>query len=189
MGRLIVQEFVSLDGLAAGPEGEVDFVPAAAQGDASLQENQMRFIDTVDTLVLGRRTYEMFAGYWPTAEGDDKPFADKVNAIAKIVFSRTLESAPWGSFEDAEIARDDPREEIPRLKEREGKDVVVWGSLSLVEQLAEAGLVDEYQLWLLPVVLGGGTRLFPDGLAIGALELLEAKTSDRGSVLLRYRPR
>jgi dihydrofolate reductase len=65
----------------------------------------------------------------------------------------------------------------------------VWGSLSLVRSVAEAGLVDEYQLWLLPVVLGGGTQLFPDGLAIGALELLEARTSDRGSVLLRYRPR
>jgi dihydrofolate reductase len=96
MRRLIVQEFVTLDGLAAGPNGEVDFIPAAV-GDAGVAENQMRFIDTVETIVLGRATYEMFAGYWPTATGDDKPFADKLNTIPKLVFSRTLERVPWGS--------------------------------------------------------------------------------------------
>ena len=126
MRRLIVQEFVTIDGLASGPEGEVDFIPATIQGDSGVVENQMRFIDTVDTIVLGRATYEMFAGYWPTATGDDKPFADRINATPKLVFSKTLDSAPWGAFEEATVSRDDPRDEIPRLQEREGRDLVVW---------------------------------------------------------------
>jgi dihydrofolate reductase len=188
MRKLIVQEFVTVDGLAAGPEGEVDFIPAATEGDSGVAENQMQFIDTVDTIVLGRTTYDMFAGYWPTASGDDKPFADKLNAIPKLVFSKTLEHAPWGSFEDATISRDDPRDEIERLRREEGKDLVVWGSLSLVRSLTDAGLVDEYQLWVLPVVLGGGQSLF-EGVGSTDMELLEARTTDRGATLLRYRPR
>jgi dihydrofolate reductase len=187
MRRLIVQEFVSLDGLAAGPEGGVEFIPAATSGDALLAENQMRFIDTIDTIVLGRTTYQMFAGYWPTATGDDKPFADKLNVIPKLVFTKTLDRAPWGSFAEATISKEDVRAEIPRLREQEGKDMVVWGSLSIVRSLAEAGLVDEYQLWLLPVALGGGTPLFAAGGST-SMELLEAKTAEKGGVLLRYRP-
>ena len=184
-----MQEFVTLDGLAAGPSGETDFIPAATQGDSVVAKTQMRLMDTIDTIVLGRGTYELFAGYWPTATGEDKPFADKLNPIPKIVFSKTLARAPWGSWDDATISREDPREEIPRLREREGKDLVVWGSLTLVNSLAQARLVDEYQLWLLPIVLGRGTPLFAEGVRSITMHLLEAKTSDKGATLLRYEPR
>jgi dihydrofolate reductase len=189
MRRLIVQEFVTLDGLAAGPNGETDFIPASVEGDRSFADSQMRFIDSVDAMVLGRVNYELFAGYWPTATGDDQPFADKLNALDKIVFSKTLDRAPWGSFEEATVTRHDPREEIPRLKAREGKDIVVWGSLTLVQSLAEAALVDEYQLWVLPLVLGGGRSLFGKGVGSITMELLEAKPTDKGATLLRYKPR
>lgn len=188
MRRLIVQEFVSIDGLAAGPKGETDFIPAATRGDSGVAENQMRFMDTIDTIVLGRATYEMFASYWPTATGDDKPFADKLNAIPKIVFSKTLGRAPWGSWDEATISRDDPRDEIPRQREREGQDLVVWGSLRLVHSLAQARLVDEYQLWLLPVVLGGGRPLFGQGIGSITMRLFDAKTTDKGATLLRFEP-
>jgi dihydrofolate reductase len=187
MGRLIVQEFVTLDGRAAGPEGETDFIPAATEGDSVVADNQMQFLDTIDTIVLGRRTYEMFAGYWPTATGDIEPFANKLNAIPKLVFSKTLEHAPWGEWDEATLS-DDPREEIRRRRDGGGKDMVVWGSLTLVESLAEAGLVDEYQLWLLPVVLGGGRPLFAGDTGSFTMRLLEARTSDKGSTLLRYEP-
>jgi dihydrofolate reductase len=190
MRRLIVQEFVTLDGLAAGPNGETDFIPAAVVGDARFADSQMRFIDSIDTMALGRVNYEMFASYWPTATGDDKPFADKLNALDKLVFSRTIDRAPWGSFEDATLTRNDPRDEIPRLKAREGKDIVVWGSLTLVQSLAEARLVDEYQLWVLPpLVLGGGRPLFAEGVGSIRMDLLEAKSTDQGATLLRYEPR
>jgi dihydrofolate reductase len=189
MKRLIVQEFVTLDGLAAGPNGETDFIPTALVGDARFADSQMRFIDSVDTMVLGRVNYEMFAGYWPTATGDDKPFADRLNALDKIVFSNTIDRAPWGPFEDATVTRGDPRDEIPRLKAREGKDIVVWGSLTLVQSLAGAALVDEYQLWVLPLVLGGGRPLFAEGVESITMDFLEAKSTDNGATLLRYEPR
>lgn len=188
MRRLVVQEFVTLDGLAAGPDGDVDFIPVSTSGDAKLAENQMEFIDTIDLIVLGRETYEMFAGYWPDVTGADKEFGDKLNATPKLVFSRTLDRAPWGSWEEARVCRDDPRAEIPRLRDGEGGDAVVWGSLTLVKSLAEAGLVDEYQLWLLPVVLGGGRRLFAESAA-GPMTLLGANTTEKGATLLRLEPR
>jgi dihydrofolate reductase len=187
MRKLIVQEFVTIDGLAAGPEGSVDFIPAAMAGDPKVAENQLAFIDTVDTMVLGRKTYEMFAGYWPTAT-EEGEFADKLNALRKIVFSRTLDRAPWGSWPEATISRDDPRDEVARLREQKGQGIVVWGSLSVVDDLRAAGLVDEYQLWLLPFVLGAGRALFEEGRGGLELELLEAKTADRGATFLRYRP-
>jgi dihydrofolate reductase len=189
MRRLIVQEFVTLDGMAAGPEGETDFIPASTEGDDAFMDHQMRFIDTVDTMVLGRVNYELFASYWPTATGDDKPFADKVNALDKVVFSTTLEHAPWGSYDPATVTADDPRVEIPRRKAHDGKDMVVWGSLSLVRSLAEAGLVDEYQLWMLPLVLGAGRPLFGEGVGQFTMELVGTKSTASGATLLRYRPR
>jgi dihydrofolate reductase len=185
--RLIVQEFVSVDGFAAGPDGDIGFILEATEGDDGVAENQMRFIDTVDTIVLGRVTYEMFAGYWPTATGDDKPFADKLNAMAKLVFSRTLDRAPWGSFDDALISANEPAPEIRRMKEEDGKDLVVWGSLSIAQSLADAGGVDEYQLWILPILLGSGTSLFSREKP-SALKLRGATISQRGAVLLSYEP-
>jgi dihydrofolate reductase len=188
MARLIVQEFVSVDGLAAGRDGSVDYIPAGAEGNGELQEHQLRFIDSVGTIVLGRVTYELFAGYWPDVEGDDKPFGDRINATPKVVFSSTLAEAPWGSWEPASISTDDPREEIARLRDGADRDLVVWGSLSLVQSLAEAELVDEYQLWVLPVVLGEGRRLFGEGVGSTTLRLLEARPTAKGATLLRYEP-
>jgi dihydrofolate reductase len=188
MGKLIVQEFVSVDGLAAGPDGSVDFIPAGADGNAELQEYQLHFIDSVGTIVLGRVTYEMFAGYWPDVEGDDKAFGEKINTTPRVVFSSTLTEAPWGSWEPAAISKDDPRKEIPRLRDDADKDLVVWGSLTLVQSLAESGLVDEYQLWVLPVVLGDGRRLLGEGVPSTALRLLEARPTPKGATLLRYKP-
>lgn len=92
MRNVILQEFVTLDGLAAGPNDSVDFVPASTQGDQSFGQRQLDFMDSVDTILLGRVTYTMFAGYWPkVTSGEDKPFADKLNAIPKVVFSRSLD--------------------------------------------------------------------------------------------------
>jgi hypothetical protein len=95
MRRVVFQEFVSINGLAAGPNGNVDFIAALTRGDKSLGREQSALLDRVDTIVLGRVTYRMLAGYWPTAtEGEEKSFADRLNAMSKIVFSRTLEKAP-----------------------------------------------------------------------------------------------
>ncbi|MGH7500224.1 MAG: dihydrofolate reductase family protein [Longimicrobiales bacterium] len=93
---------MTLDGLAAGPNDSVEFVPAATRNDRSLGDRQMSFIDSIDAILLGRVTYTMFAQYWPNVtSGEDRPFADRLNAIPKIVFSKTLDRAPWGEWGNA----------------------------------------------------------------------------------------
>jgi dihydrofolate reductase len=117
MRKVILQEFVTLNGLASGPNDSVDFVPAATAGDQSFGRRQMGFMDSIDTILLGRVTYEMFAAHWPNVtSGDDKPFADKLNAIPKVVFSRTLGRAPWGKWDEARIVKNSAAKEVAKLK-------------------------------------------------------------------------
>jgi dihydrofolate reductase len=189
MRRLILQEFLSLDGLAAGPNDSVAFVPASTQGDRSFGQEQLALMDAIDTIVLGRHTYEMFSGYWPhVTEGEEKPFADKLNATRKVVFSKTLGRAPWGKWADVRIVADDPVREIPKLKTPPGKDLVIWGSISLAQSLMSGGFIDEYRLVFCPVVLGAGRPLFRDKVESLDMKLLNTRTFERGAVLLTYAP-
>src|SRR5688572_29085027 len=186
MKKVILQEFVSVDGHAAGPGDSVDFVPASTQGDERFGHRQMEFLDSVDTILLGRVTYEMFAGYWPNVTaGADKPFADKLNAIPKVVFSRTLDRAPWGSYPDAKLVKTSAAKEVANLRQGSGKDMVIWGSISLAQSLMNDELIDEYQLIVCPVVLGSGRPLFPNEDSVN-MKLLTTQSFDRGSVLLAY---
>lgn len=186
MRKLVVQEFVTLNGLAAGPHGSVDFVPASTQGDQAFGREQVAFIDTIDTILLGRVTYGMLAGYWPhVTAGSEKLFADKLNATPKVVFSRTLDRAPWGTWDEARIVSGAPADEVGNLKRQSGKDIAVWGSISLVRSLITGGLVDEYRLIVCPVVLGGGRPLFDDGPSL-TMTLVSARTLDLGAVALTY---
>lgn len=183
MRRVILQEFVTLNGLAAGPNGSIDFIPAASAGDQSFGRNQETFIDAIDTILLGRVTYEMFSQYWPNVtSGEDKPFADRLNAIPKIVVSRTLERAPWGTFDEATIISGPA--DVARLKQKAGKSIVVWGSLALAQSLMNDGLIDEYQLVVCPVALAHGRPLFERDS--GPLRLVRTTSFDRGAVLLVY---
>lgn len=187
MRSVILQEFVSVDGMAAAQKDSVDFIPAATTGDQSFGRRQMSFMDSIDAILLGRKTYEMFADYWPTvSSGDDKPFADRINAIPKVVFSRTIERAPWGTWDDATVVTTDPAKEVERLKQQAGKDMVIWGSISLAQSLMHEGLIDEYQLIVCPVVLVEGRRLFDEHATPGEMHLLSTRSFDRGTVLLSY---
>jgi dihydrofolate reductase len=188
MPRVIVQEFVSIDGFASGLKGSVDFIPASMRGDRRFGREQTKLMDSIGVMLLGRVTYAMFAGYWPsTSDNDEQPFADKFNALPKIVFSSTLQHAPWGRWPEATIVRTNPAQEVARLKEHAGKDLFVSGSLSIAQSLISAQLVDEYRLVACPIVLGEGRRLFDNvGRAI-RLELGDAHSLDRGAVSLTYR--
>jgi dihydrofolate reductase len=187
MRNVILQEFVSLDGMAADVNNGVDFVPASVQGDQKFGQRQEVFIDSIDAILLGRVTYNMFSAYWPNVtSGDDKPFADKLNVIPKIVFSQTLDRAPWGDYEPARIVKTDATGEVVALKQQAGKDMVVWGSISLAQSLVQAGLIDQYQLIVCPLVLGNGQALFGDSTPFN-LKLEKAQSFDRGAVLLDYR--
>jgi dihydrofolate reductase len=180
----MLQEFVTLNGLAAGPSDSVDFIPASTRGDRSFGQDQFAFLDTI---LLGRVTYRMFAGYWPNlTDGEEKPFADKLNSTPKIVFSRTLDRAPWGTWDEARIVKTSAADEVARLKGQSGKDIVVWSSISLAQSLVNEGLIDEYRLVVCPIVLASGRPLFSDKVAAIDMELLDAKALALGAVSLKY---
>ena len=185
MRRVVLQEWVSLDGFAAGPNGELDRLVAP---DPAVNDDQLRFLDTVDTMLLGANTYRMFAAAWPEANADEQPVAATLNRLSKVVFSGTLEQAPWGRFSAGRIVRRPAVEEVAELKRGAGKDLVLWGSLTLARSLLAAGLVDVLQLWLSPVLLGSGRRLFDDA-AFRRLERESAREYDSGMVWLTYRIR
>jgi dihydrofolate reductase len=192
MRKVVVQQFVTLDGYAAGPNGELDFVTeSGAEADPTsgpFVDEQLAFIESLDTILLGAVTYRMFAAYWPEQTTETQAIADALNATPKVVFSSMLESAPWGSWEPARLVSGSASEEVRRLKAEPGKDMVVWGSLALSDSLMREGLVDEYRLQICPVVLGRGKRLFEEGLATQTLRHLETNTYDE-MVAVRYASR
>ena len=188
MRKVILQEFVSVDGLAAGPNDSVNFVPKATRGDQSFGREQLQLIDSIDTILLGRMTYRMFSEYWPkVTEGDEKIFAEKMNATPKVVFSKELDRAPWGDWDEAKVGKDSAAGEVARLKQQAGKDIVIWGSISLAQSLMHDQLIDEYRLVVCPLALGSGRPLFRDQADMLEMTFLEARTFDRGAVLLKYR--
>lgn len=186
MRKVIVQEFMSLDGYVAGLNGSVDFIPASTAGDRTFGTEQVALFGTIDTLILGRITYGMFSGYWPNvSQGEEVEFADKFNGVPKIVFSKTLDIAPWGNWEPARVVRTDASEEVAKLKRGAGKDMLVSGSISIAQSLIDRHLVDEYRLILCPIVLGDGRPLFEDTREL-KLKLGKATPLSRGGVSLIY---
>lgn len=187
MRKVVLQEFVTLDGLATGPNGSVDFVPASLRGDHKFGQEQLALLDAVDLILLGRVTYGMFAGYWPNAkQGKEEPFADKLNATRKVVFSKTLSTAPWGKWDEARIVRTSVCDEVSNLKQQPGKSMLIWGSLSLAQCLMVERLIDEYRLVVCPVALGHGSPLFGVRTVPREMKLLDAKPMDLGAVSLTY---
>ena len=185
MRKLIAQEFVTLDNFAAGLHDELDFMPQTTPGDwtDSVEQNQWDFVQTIDTMILGRNTYQMFADYWPCAT---ERMAPVINALNKFVCSRTLRDAPWGDSGSVSIIHNDIPKQIEELKKQPGKDIVIWGSIALVQSLCETQLVDEYQFIISPVILGAGKKLFPERQL--DLEFGDAKVLEGGYLLLKYGP-
>jgi dihydrofolate reductase len=184
--QLAVTENITLDGVIEATGGW--FSPAGDKSgvdvsdiEAELREQMQR----EDGLLLGRATFEQFQGYWPAQTDDRTGITDHLNKVHKYVISTKLESPAW---QNTTVLRGSLRDEVDALKARPGNDLGVTGSISVVRQLIEAGLVDEYRLFVYPVVLGRGKRLFADGVNVPNLALIEAKPFRSGVVLLRYRP-
>lgn len=185
MRKLIVQELITVDGYVAGPGGELDFFETVSDY-SHVDRDNLRLLEDVDTILLGAATYRMFVQYWPTA---DETVANVVNTLPKLVFSSTLERAPWGDWPAAQVVHGDAVENVTALKRRPGKDIMVWGSLSLAGALTRAGLLDELQLRVIPVAIGDGRNLFPDDLGRLDLDLVEAKPYPSGITSMHYRAR
>jgi dihydrofolate reductase len=187
MKRLILQEWLSLDGFAVDKDGKLDFFPTSDTDKAS-DRDQLAFLGGVDTILLGRKTYELFVDYWPTATTDQELIADRLNALPKLVFSNTLREAPWGNWRPAQVVRGDAVAETKRLKAQDGKSMVLWGSLSLAQDLIAADLIDEYHLQICPTMVGGGRPLFPSLQGYTRLKRANVRTYDTGVVFLHYEP-
>lgn len=187
MRKLIFQEFLSLDGYAAGKDHDTKFFDGpefSEDSDDDLLAEMQRF----DTILLGATTYKMFADYWPDATVEEQIVADKLNSIPKIGFSKTLKKAPWGKWPAAKVVADDVVSAVKDLKAQNGKDMALWGSISLAQDLMKANLIDEYQLRIVPVLLGGGTLLFKESDQLN-LELTMSKAYPSGLLLAHYRPK
>jgi dihydrofolate reductase len=180
MRKIIVSEFVSLDGVIEAPQNwHFPFVTD------DMMQIVMSQLMGADAYLYGRKTYEEFASYWPNATDDGSGMADKLNRTPKYVVSTTLQSVDW---QPATLIKGNVAEEIRKLKQGPGGDIGLTGSATLIQSLLKGGLIDELQLMVHPVVVGSGKRLFKDGMDKADLKLVETKVFDGGVVLLVYRP-
>ena len=190
-GRLVVGTFLTLDGVMQAPGGpDEDRDGGFEHGgwtvthwDERMGEVMDDQFADVDALLLGRKTYEIFAAHWPHVDAAGDPVATKLNAMPKYVASRTLDEATWNN---STLLTGDVAEAVADLKRERGDVVLVQGSQSLLQTLLAHDLVDEFWLWVFPVVLGEGKRLFDAGAIPAALELTSAETSSTGVQMLRY---
>lgn len=186
MGRIVVTEFVSLDGVMEDPGGGEQYrhggwtfeIDRGADGDQFKLEETL----AAEALLLGRRTYEGFAAAWPTMEGE---FADKFNSMPKYVISSTLSDPTWNN---STVLAGDVATEVAKLRVRPGGDIVVHGSAQLVQSLIEHELIDELRLMVFPVVLGSGKRLFGEASEKQPLRLASSKLVGDGITALVYEP-
>ncbi len=184
MAELAVTEFVTLDGVMEAPGGE----PTHPHSGWALEyysdeygEFKMEELVEAGSHLLGRVTYESFAGAWPQRSG---PFAEKINSMPKYVVTSTLEELEW---ENSTPIGGDVAAEVAELKESESKTILVAGSQTLVHTLVENDLVDRYRLMVFPVILGSGKRVFPESADKRALELIDTKTPPKGVLAHTYR--
>ena len=188
MRKIIVFNLVSVDGFFAGPKGEIDWFNADEEFQNFSTENARS--KSSDMLIFGRVTYELMARYWPTPDAlkNDPVVAGFMNSVQKIVFSRALKNVKEGPhWKNIKILHEIKPEDIIKLKEQEGLNILIFGSGTIVQQFANLGLIDEYQLIVNPIVLGSGKYLFKDVKKMN-LKLLSTRTFKSGNILLTYRP-
>jgi dihydrofolate reductase len=183
MGRIVVTEFVSLDGVMEAPGGEdFKYKGWSFQFDRGEEGNKFKLDETVDAeaLLLGRVTYEGFAAAWPSRDGE---FADKFNSMPKYVVSSTLDNPEWNN---STVLGGNVVDEVSRLKQGHDGDIYVHGSAQLVQTLIENDLVDELHLMVFPVILGTGKRVFGETSDLKPLRLADSKTVGEGVAILVY---
>ena len=178
--RLVATEYLSLDGVFEEPGHWSG--PFFNEEAAQFKLDELR---ASDALLLGRRTYEGFAAAWPSMGEDEAGFADKMNSMPKYVVSLTLENPEWSG---SRVIKGDVAEEIRKLKQEPGQDLLLSGSAQLFNALMQENLIDLYRFMLHPIVLGKGMRLFADGAAETSLDLTETQRFSSGIVILEYGP-
>jgi dihydrofolate reductase len=195
MRKVIVNEFMSLDGVAQAPGGaDEDTSGGFAHGgwhmrymeDEVPQKWVMESVTGAGGYLLGRRTYEIFAAYWPNAPEEEQVIAEPLNTKPKYVASTTLsEPLEW---QNSTLLQGDVAEAVAALKQEDGEDVHVIGSTQLVQTLIEHGLIDEFRVMIDPLVVGGGKRFFRDDGTLRALRLVDSQVTSTGAILATYAP-
>ena len=191
MRLLIATTFVTLDGVMQAPGGPQEDPTGgftyggwtATYWDERMQDVGGAAMARPFDVLLGRKTYEIFAAHWPYV-GDDDPMAVRLNQATKYVATRTLESADWVN---TVILQGDAAAEVAKLKEGDGPEILIEGSSDLIQSLLPTGLIDQFRIWTFPVVVGPGKRLFGEGTAGAGLELVETSTSTTGVTMSTYR--
>ncbi len=189
--KLIVTTFVTLDGVMQAPGGpEEDPTGGFTHGGWSfkywddMMGNVMgEFMSRPSELLLGRKTYEIFANYWPNIKND--PAADKLNSVRKYVVSKTLDKVDWNN---STLITGDVVQAVRDLKGQDGPEIQVHGSSNLIQTLLKYDLIDEFRLWIFPVTIGKGKRLFGEGTQPVGLKLIDTKTSTTGVIIATYEP-
>lgn len=192
MAKMVVVTFLTLDGVMQSPGGHDEDQEGGFQHGGWLvpfaDEDMMTFVSgsmrSCDGLLLGRKTYEIFASSWPKA-GPDDPFGAQLNRIPKYVVSGTLDTVEWNN---SRLLKGDLAAEVAKLKELPGEDIQVHGSGELARSLTQLELVDEYRLLIYPVLIGTGKRLFPEGTPPTALRLTSTSTTGAGVTCNTYVP-
>jgi dihydrofolate reductase len=186
VGRIVVTEFVSLDGVMEAPGGGEDYKHGGWSFEIARGEegDKFKLDETMASaaLLLGRKTYEGFAAAWPSREGE---FADKFNTMPKYVVSSSLDDPEWNN---STVLKGDVAEAVAKLRREQDGDIVVHGSARLVQTLVEHDLVDEYRLMVFPVVLGSGKRLFGETSDKKTLRLVDSKVVGDGVAIMVYQP-
>lgn len=180
MRKVIVSEFVTLDGIIEAPEKW----QSPYLSDDVVETIQAQIL-AYGAMLLGRVTYEEFAAYWPSQTKNEFGIADKLNSMPKFVASSTLEKVDWNN---SRLIKENVVEEISKLKQQSGGNIQMTGSATLVQALMQTDLIDEYRLMVYPVVLGSGKRLFRNGSEKKILRLVETKSFSSGVVVLTYQP-
>jgi dihydrofolate reductase len=191
MGKLVVGTFLTLDGVMQAPGGPEEdpsggfehggwTVPFWTEGDEVMGQFMDESMQKADAILLGRKTYEIFAAYWPNVGGDD-PMAAKLNSVEKYVASTTLDKVEW---QNSSLIRD-VADDVAKLKD-EKAEIQVPGSQQLIQTLLKHDLIDEYRLLIFPVMLGTGKKLFADGTIPTSLKLVDTKTSSTGVAINTY---
>jgi dihydrofolate reductase len=191
--RLTLHTFLTLDGVLQAPGGPDEDRDSGFEhggwsfpyGDQDFGVAMSGWFDQADAFLLGRRTYQLFAGHWPKVTDPGDPVASKLNTLPKYVASTTLDAVGW---DNSTLLGGDVAAEVAKLKERPGRELQVHGSGQLARTLIEHDLVDEYRLLYFPVHLGSGKKLFADGARPAALRLLSATTTSTGVIIATYQP-
>ena len=179
MRKINVSTFVTLDGVLESPHKW----PGSFWSDEMNQYARDQLFAS-DALLMGRVTYEGFAAAWPSRTDNDG-FADRMNSLPKFVVSTTLDKADWSN---STLIKANVADEVARLKQQPGQDILMYGSARLMHTLMRHNLIDDYRLWVYPLVLGKGQRLFPDGFDTTALKLADTTRFSSGVVVLEYQP-